>query len=65
MNIALPERAAIEHFWPRMVPGGINVLHDYGWANYREQKQMMDNFANAHVVEVMTLPAGQGLLVKS
>lgn len=33
MNCALPERAALEHFWPKLSPGGFVLLDDYA---YRE-----------------------------
>ena len=65
MNAALPERAAIEHFWPLMVQGGIAILDNYGWEPYREQKSTHDQFASRHGVEVMMLPTGQGVLIKS
>lgn len=64
MNIALPERAALEHFWPRMVTGGIAILDNYGWQPYREQKAALDEFAAQQGVEIMMLPTGQGLLLK-
>jgi lipopolysaccharide transport system ATP-binding protein len=65
MNIAYPERAAIEHFWPLLVTGGIAILDNYGWQPYREQKAALDEFAMMRGVEVMMLPTGQGLLIKS
>jgi O-methyltransferase len=65
MNIAYPERAAIEHFWPKMPVGAIALLDDYGWANYREQKSTMDDFASRNGVPIMMLPTGQGILIKS
>jgi O-methyltransferase len=64
MNIVAPERAAIEHFWPKLVPGGIVVLDDYGWLHFDAQKRSMDEFAARAGVEVLTLPTGQGLLLK-
>jgi hypothetical protein len=64
MNIAAPERAAIEHFWPKLVTGAVVVLDDYGWKNLHEQKVAMDDFANSAGTEIMTLPTGQGLLIK-
>ncbi len=30
MNIAYPEIEALKHFWPKLVPGAIVVLDDYG-----------------------------------
>jgi len=64
MNIAYPERKAIEYFWPKLTPGAIVVLDDYGWTGYEEQKKTMDEFAQTVGVEVMLLPTGQGILLK-
>jgi len=65
MNIAKPELAAMEHFWDRLVPGAPVVFDDYGWLAYREQKEVLDRFAQDRGVEILTLPTGQGLLIKS
>ncbi|MGE0338853.1 MAG: TylF/MycF/NovP-related O-methyltransferase [Xanthobacteraceae bacterium] len=64
MNIAKPERAAIEHFWPKMVTGGIVILDDYGWNGYKDQKETIDEFATLAGVKVLTLPTGQGMMIK-
>ncbi len=65
MNIAAPERAAIEYFWPKLVPGAIVILDDYAWSGYEEQKTAMDGFAAVAGVQVLTLPTGQGILLKA
>ena len=64
MNIAHPERKAIEHFWPRLSPGAAVVLDDYGWLGYEEQRDAMRTFAQTVDVEILTLPTGQGLILK-
>jgi len=64
MNIAYPEIAAIEFFWDKLVPGAIVVLDDYGWLNYSEQKVAMDEFAKKNNIFILTLPTGQGLIIK-
>lgn len=64
MNIALPERAAIEFFWPLLVPGALVVLDDYGWQQHESQKETMDEFARQAGVAILTMPTGQGLLIK-
>lgn len=64
MNCVLPELAAAEFFWPKLVSGGIVVLDDYGFVSYEEQKRGFDTFAARHGVEVLALPTGQGLIVK-
>jgi Methyltransferase domain len=64
MNSAKPEVAAADHFWPLMVPGGLILLDDYCYDGYREQKVAMDNWAREHGTCVLSLPTGQGMLVK-
>jgi len=64
MNIAAPEIAAMEHFWERLVPGGIVVFDDYGFLHYREQYLGLNEFARQRNVQIYTLPTGQGLLLK-
>lgn len=64
MNCAYPERAALEYFWPKMVPGALAVLDDYGFRGHEAQKQAADDFAQSVGVRVLSLPTGQGLLIK-
>lgn len=64
MNLVYPEIAAIEHFWDKLVSGGIVVLDDYGWDIFSEQQRAWDEFAAGKGVAIATLPTGQGLLIK-
>jgi hypothetical protein len=64
MNIAYPERRAIEYFWPKVVSGALVVLDDYGWQGHEEQRATMVEFARSAGVEILALPTGQGLLIK-
>jgi O-methyltransferase len=64
MNLVEPEIAAIEHFWGKLSPGAMVVLDDYGWAPYALQKEAMDSFADRKNISILTLPTGQGLIVK-
>jgi hypothetical protein len=65
MNCVQPEIAALEHFWPKLVPGGLVVLDDYGWTGHEAQKKAADEFAERHNTGVLSLPTGQGLLMKN
>ena len=64
MNIAVPELAALTHFWDRIVPGGLVLFDDYGWMAYQKQKEVLDAFAAERGVKILNLPTGQGLLIK-
>ncbi|HQR08311.1 MAG TPA: TylF/MycF/NovP-related O-methyltransferase [Gemmatales bacterium] len=66
MNCAEPEVAALEYFWPRMVTGGIVLLDDYAFAEaYRRQKEAIDRWAKPLSLPILSLPTGQGLLIKA
>ena len=64
MNCALPEVAALTHFWDTLVPGAVVLLDDYAYFGFRAQKEAMDRFAGDHGVSICSLPTGQGLLFK-
>lgn len=64
MNITIPERAALEFFWDKIVPGGIVLFDDYGWAGYEAQKDAHDEFARSKGLQIFNLPTSQGMLIK-
>jgi hypothetical protein len=64
INCAPPEIAAIEFLWERLVPGAFILLDDYAYQGYRPQKIAMDGFARRKRLKVLSLPSGQGLLIK-
>lgn len=64
MNLAEPEIAAAEFFWERMVSGGVILLDDYGWIGHAAQKRAFDDFAARKNVPLLSLPTGQGLIMK-
>lgn len=64
MNCVEPEREALEWLWPRLQTGGIILLDDYGWAGHEPQKEAHDRFAAERRHMILSLPTGQGLLVR-
>lgn len=64
LNCSLPEVAAAKVLWNRLTPGAFILLDDYAYVGYRSQKIAMDSFANEHEVCVLSLPTGQGLIIK-
>ena len=64
MNCTIPEREALKHFWPRLVRGGVVLLDDYGFSHHEEQKVAHDAFAASQGTTVLSLPTGQGLMIK-
>lgn len=65
MNCVLPEKEALEYFWPKLSPGGVLILDDYGFKGHEDQQQMHEEFARANGFRILALPTGQGLAVKS
>ena len=64
MNCVAPERAALEYFWPKLVQGGIIILDDYLFKGHEAQKETADEFAKIVGARILSLPTGQGLLIK-
>jgi len=64
MNTAAPEIAAMDHFWNKMVSGGIIVLDDYGYPGCINQKMAHDTWAKSKNVQVLSLPTCQGIILK-
>lgn len=64
MNCVEPEIAAAEYFWDWLAIGAVMVLDDYGWTKHILQKIAFDRFATDRGVEILSLPTGQGLIIK-
>jgi O-methyltransferase len=64
MNAATPEIAAGDYFWDKLVPGALMLLDDYGFLDHGNQKVAWDKWAQEHDVEILTIPTGQGLVIK-
>lgn len=64
LNSATFERQTMEVLWPRLVPGALVVIDDYGFRGHEEQHDFWDGLARDNGVGVLALPTGQGLLVK-
>ena len=65
MNCVLPEIAALDFFWDKLVPGGVIILDDYGYGNNRDQKLAHDEWAAKKNIKILSLPTAQGLIIKS
>ncbi len=64
MNCALPERAALEFFWSRLSPGGVVLLDDYAYYGNECLADEIDSLAGRIDCRILSLPTGQGLIVK-
>jgi len=41
------------------------LLDDYGFVSYEEQKNALNVFAREKDIEILALPTGQGLIIKT
>ena len=65
MNCAEPEIAAFRFFWPKLVTGATVLLDDYAYSeSYRRQKEAFDRLSQELQFDILSLPTGQGLIVK-
>jgi hypothetical protein len=64
MNCAYPEQAALEYFWSKLTRGAIVLLDDYAYFGHEEQREAIDASATKLGVDVLSLPTGQGMIVK-
>ncbi|AXY77095.1 hypothetical protein D3H65_25325 [Paraflavitalea soli] len=64
MNNVEPEIAAAEYFYDKVVPGGVIILDDYGFPQHINQKIAFDKFARQKGIAILSLPTGQGIILK-
>ncbi|MBD3750368.1 MAG: class I SAM-dependent methyltransferase [Sphingobacteriales bacterium] len=64
MNVVAPEIAAADFFWDKLVIGGVILLDDYGFPMHINQKLAFDEFAKTHNQQILSLPTGQGVIIK-
>lgn len=65
LNCAEPTVAAAEYFYSKMTAGAVMVLDDYNFRLFADQKVAMDDFARRAGTSILSLPTGQGLLIKT
>jgi O-methyltransferase len=64
MNSSEPERKALEHFYPKMLSGGIIYFDDYGWG-YPELRKVVDEFFSNKPEKLIHFPSGNSIIVKA
>lgn len=64
MNCVAPEIAAMKHFWPRIVQGGVIVLDDYAYKGMEPQNAAFNALSKEIGFNILSLPTGQGVIVK-
>jgi hypothetical protein len=64
LNNAAAEIGVARQLFPRVTPGGFIVLDDYAFSGHEQQHNEWNRFAASVGHPILTLPTGQGLLVK-
>jgi hypothetical protein len=64
MNSVVPEIAALDYFWPKLSPGGMIILDDYAYVTCDLQYAALNEWAAKKGIKILSLPTGQGLIVK-
>lgn len=65
LNSAAPTIASLDFFWDRLLPGGVVLLDDFAWPGYEETRYQVEQWCSARSQDILHLPTGQALLLKS
>lgn len=66
MNNANAEIFTIQQLYSKLVPGGVVILDDYAYGEeFRVQKDAWDKYAADNEISILSLPTGQGLIIKN
>ena len=65
LDIYVPIKGALEFFYPRLVPGGILVLDDYGFIRWPGARKATDEFCASRGIRPIVLSTGNAMLVKA
>ena len=65
-GVSFAEIETIKFFWNKIINYGIILLDDYAYGEeFSEQKRRWDEFIKNKNHEILTLPTGQGLIIKN
>lgn len=63
MNGSEPERAALEYFYDKIVPGGVIYFDDYGW-QYPALRAVVNEFFRNKPERLLHFPSGNTIAIK-
>ena len=64
LNSSMPTLKTLEQFVPKLLPGGVVLLDDYGWNSWSETREVADKFCSKFEGLLMPLPTGQAIFFK-
>jgi hypothetical protein len=65
LNAAQPEVDALRILWEQLVPNAVVLLDDYGFPDFSASQMAQSALAHEIGYEILGLPSGQGLIIKS
>jgi len=65
LNSPLPEMLTFFYFWEKIVKGGIILFDDYAYYGYENQKKFADFCSMTVNRPIVSLPTGQGMMIKN
>jgi hypothetical protein len=64
LNSSMPTLKTLEHFEPKLLPGGVVLFDDYGWDGHEETKMVADEYCRHSNGQLFPLPTGQAIFFK-
>jgi O-methyltransferase len=65
LNSVKPEVIAFKYLWKKLNKGGIIIFDDYAQPDiHTKQKKKLDSICKKLNIEILSLPTGNGLLIK-
>ena len=65
LNSTLPTIDTLEHFFPKLISGGVILFDDYGWKNHKDTKDAVDRFFKNKPGILLHLPTAQAIFFKT
>ena len=64
LNSSIPTLKTLEHFEPKLLPGGVVLFDDYEWDGYEETKMVVDEYCRQSNGLLFPLPTSQAIFFK-
>lgn len=64
LNHAAAEKAVMNELWDRLSPSAVVLIDDYAFGGHEDQYEMWNTFADSKGTSILTVPTGQGILIK-
>ena len=64
LNSSMPTLKTLEHFVPKLLPGGVVLFDDYAHGGFRETREVADEYCSKVNGLLFPLPTGQAIFFK-